>query len=137
MEHLACVRDSSTDEIVNGYGLCKVLAAHPYDDAVVPLHAEARQNGQTTAERETPLRLTPVTVLVIEGRNGVAEGLAGGFEPLALCFKNVEQQLGSIHNLGAIYLVNPVNLLQVLRDAEGELARVVLRGVVLVERFPE
>lgn len=40
MEYLARVRDGSTGEIVNGYWLCQVAAAHPCGDKVVPLYGE-------------------------------------------------------------------------------------------------
>ena len=40
MENLAKVRDGSTGEIVEGYSLCSVVAAHPYGEKIVPLYGE-------------------------------------------------------------------------------------------------
>jgi hypothetical protein len=40
MEHLGQVRDGSTGEIVPGYWVCEVLAAHPNGERVTPLYGE-------------------------------------------------------------------------------------------------
>lgn len=40
MEYLGGVRDGSTGEIVKGYWLCEVLAAHPYGEKITPLYGE-------------------------------------------------------------------------------------------------
>lgn len=58
MEYLGEVRDGSTGEIVPGYWVCEVLAAHPDGDKVTPLYGELyAQNAEDfTSENDQLLK---------------------------------------------------------------------------------
>lgn len=58
MEYLGGVRDGSTGEVVRGYWLCEVIAAHPYGERIVPLYGElyAQKALDFTSENDQLLK---------------------------------------------------------------------------------
>ena len=58
MEYLGHVRDGSTGEIVPGYWVCEVLAAHPNGEKVTPLYGElyAQKAEDFTSENDQLLK---------------------------------------------------------------------------------
>lgn len=79
MEYLARIRDGSAGELADGYWLVEVIAAHPYQDQVVPLYGNLYSQRAEDFESENAELLRAIhTVTAATGKKGIVAIDRGG-----------------------------------------------------------